>query len=227
MDTRILIVEDEPDLRQVMEYNLAAQGYQVTSATDGLEGLQAIRDNPPDLIVLDLLLPHLDGRDVCRAVREDVETCNIPIIMVTACTDESDIIAGLELGADDYIAKPFSPRVLISRIRVLLRQQTKPRENLSLIDVGKIRLLPGQYEVLIDNAPISLTLTEYDILLLLAKSHGFVFNRQKIVDAVRGRDIIVTDRTVDVHVASLRKKLGECRSYLQTVRGVGYKLVAP
>ncbi len=190
----------------------------------GEEALDAVRSVRPDLVILDLMLPGIDGFEVCRIFKGDSKTEHIPIIMITAKGEESDVVTGLELGAEDYIVKPFSPRVLLARVRTVLRRKT--REPVSDGDVIKIKDLtihPGRHEVLIKNKQIELTSTEFRMLHYLARRPGWVFTRQQIIDTSRGEDYPVTDRSVDVHIVGLRKKLGPFGKYIETVRGVGYR----
>jgi len=220
----ILVVEDEEQILELVRFNLAKEGYRVACAATGEEALKEARTNLPDLLVLDLMLPGIDGLEVCRTLKRDPKTEHIPIVMLTAKGEESDIVAGLELGADDYITKPFSPRVLIARIRAVLRRReaTTPAEH-SVLRVHDIVINPGRHEVLADGKPVELTHTEFRTLHFLARRPGWVFTRSQILDAARGEDIAVTDRSVDVHIVSLRRKLGKQGEYLETVRGVGYR----
>ena len=221
---RILVVDDEEDLLELVKYNLSKEGYRVTGVGTGEAGLAEARRNPPDLIVLDLLLPNIDGLEICRLLKADSDTRHIPIIMLTAKSEEADVVTGLEMGADDYVAKPFSPRVLLARVKAILRRQTKQPENDSeTISIHEIVIHPGRHEVLIDNKPVELTFTEFRLLHFLARKAGWAFTRNQIVDAVKGEDYPVTERSVDVQVAGLRKKLGEQGAYIETVRGVGYR----
>ncbi|MGQ9731469.1 MAG: response regulator [Candidatus Zipacnadales bacterium] len=222
---RVLVVEDEKDILELVQYNLNKEGYEVTCATSGEEALRQARADLPDLILLDLMLPGIDGLDVCRLLKGDQRTAHIPIIMLTAKTEEADIVTGLEMGADDYITKPFSPRVLSARVRaVLRRKRAEPIGPQETIRIRDLVIHPGRREVLIKGVPIELTFTEFGVLHTLARRAGWVFTRSQIVDAVRGDDYPVTDRSVDVHIVGLRKKLGPCANYIETVRGVGYRL---
>jgi two-component system phosphate regulon response regulator PhoB len=220
----IYIVEDEEDILDLLKYNLKQEGYKVTGAASGEKALKAIRTLVPDLVVLDLMLPGMDGLDVCRAIRSDAKVKSIPILMLTAKGEETDIVIGLELGADDYITKPFSLRVLIARIRALLRRKAigGAEEDLPL-KIHDLAIHPGRHEVLHKGKPVSLTRTEFSILRFLAQRPGWVFTRMQIVDAVHGDDYPVTDRSVDVQIVGLRKKLGAAGKYIETVRGVGYR----
>ena len=221
---KILVIEDEEDIQELLKFNLSKEGYQVFSATTGEDGLRQATTNPPDLVLLDLMLPKMDGLEVCKRIRAHNRASTIPIIMLTAKGEESDVVTGLEVGADDYIAKPFSPKVVIARIRNLLRRREK-------IEVGqgepiKIRDLfihPGRHEVTIKAKPVDLTFTEFRVLAVLAARPGWVFSRQQIVDSVRGEDYAVTERSVDVQIVGLRRKLGAYSANIETVRGVGYR----
>lgn len=221
---RVLVVDDEEDILQLVDYNLSKEGYKVTSVTSGEEAISRARADVPDLVVLDLMLPGVDGLEVCRRMRADPATSRIPIVMLTAKGEEADIVTGLELGADDYIAKPFSPRVLIARVKAVLRRnRAEPLTETDIIKAHDILIDPGRHQVSIDGAPIDLTLTEFRILHILARRPGWVFTRYQIVEASRGEDSEVTDRSVDVHIVSLRRKLGSAGDAIETVRGVGYR----
>jgi two-component system phosphate regulon response regulator PhoB len=223
---QILVVEDEEDILALVHYNLAKEGYRVTCATSGEEGLKTARTNPPDLILLDLMLPGINGLEVCRALKKEEHTRDVPVVMVTAKGEESDVVIGLELGADDYVTKPFSPRILISRVRAVLRRRDKGsagEEDSAVLHVGELTIHPGRNEVLVQGMPVELTFTEFRVLHFLAGRPGWVFTRYQIVNAVRGDDYSVTDRAVDVQIVGLRKKLGTCGKYIETVRGVGYR----
>ena len=221
----LLVVEDDEDILELVAYNLAKAGYRVTKAATGREALARVAEEPPDLVVLDLMLPETDGTEVCRRLKGDVNTSAIPVVMLTAKGEESDIVAGLELGADDYITKPFSPKVLLARIRAVLRRKEKgDAEADAVIQVHNLVIHPGRREVSVDGQPVDLTYTEFSVLHVLARRPGWVFTRYQIVDAVRGGDYDVTDRSVDVQIAGLRKKLGGAGDHIQTVRGVGYRL---
>lgn len=220
---RILVVDDEEDLLELIQYNLAKEGYRVTCVGTGEDALREARANPPDLIVLDLLLPNVDGLEVCKLLKNDPRTKHVPIVMLTAKGDEADMVTGLELGADDYISKPFSPRVLTARIRAVLRRAQEPASPDAIVQAHELLIHPGRHEVLAAGKPLSLTLTEFRLLHFLALRPGWAFSRSQIVDAVKGDDYPVTERSVDVQVAGLRKKLGEFGEYIETVRGIGYR----
>lgn len=220
----ILVVDDEQDILELVEYNLKQQDYKVLPAETGEAALNITQSNLPDLIILDLMLPGLSGLSVCRLLKADARTSHIPIVMLTAKGEESDIVAGLELGADDYITKPFSPKVLVARVKTVLRRKNTVREdNPHLIRRGDLTVNTERHEVLVNDKPVELTLTEFKVLHFLCKRPGRVFTRYQIVDATKGDDYIVTDRAVDVQIVGLRRKLGNCGDYIETVRGVGYK----
>jgi two-component system phosphate regulon response regulator PhoB len=221
---KILIVEDEEEIRELVVYNLGKQGYQAIPAETGEEGLRLIRSEKPDLIVLDLMLPGVDGLEVTRTLKRDPATAAIPLVMLTAKGEESDIVTGLELGADDYLTKPFSPRVLTARIRAVLRRKSEePLDEEEELRIHDLTIHPGRHEVLVDGESIPLTATEFRVLHVLAQRPGWVFTRYQIANTVHGGDYIVTDRSVDVQIVGLRKKLGEAANYIETIRGVGYR----
>ncbi len=220
----ILVVEDEADIQELVRYNLSKEGYRVTGMSTGEGALKAARSTLPALILLDLMLPGMDGLEVCKLLKSDSKTQHIPIIMLTAKGEEADVVAGLELGADDYISKPFSPRVLMARIKAVLRRRIKEQTlDERPIKAGDLQMDPGRHEVLIKGKNVQLTFTEFRVLQYLSQRPGWVFTRQQIVDAVRGEDYAVTERSVDVQIVGLRKKLGPCGDYVETVRGVGYR----
>ncbi len=220
----ILIVDDEEDILELVAYNLAKAGYRVTKAASGEEAIKAARSKAPDLVLLDLMLPGVDGFEVCNTLKRDPRTANVPVIMLTARGEEPDVVAGLELGADDYVTKPFSPRVLLARVRAVLRRKTKaPSEETVVIRLKDLAIHPGRHEVAAKGKRVDLTSTEFRILHLLARRPGWVFTRQQIIDAARGDEYPVTDRSVDVHIVGLRKKLGALGERIDTVRGVGYR----
>ncbi|HEY3415508.1 MAG TPA: response regulator [Armatimonadota bacterium] len=221
---KILVVEDEDDIQELVSYNLSKEGYQVTCVATGEEGLQSARAWQPNLIILDLMLPGIDGLEVCKVLKHQEPTRQIPVIMLTAKGEESDVVSGLELGADDYITKPFSPRILVARARTVLRRNAEqPVDESTIIRLHDIVVNPGRREVQVDGQLIDLTFTEFGLLHHLIKRPGWVFSRYQIVEAVRGDDYAVTERSVDVQIHGLRKKLGPAGKYVQTVRGVGYR----
>jgi two-component system alkaline phosphatase synthesis response regulator PhoP len=218
----ILVVDDEVKITQLLRDYLERAGFAVLVALDGKAALASARANRPDLIVLDLGLPQLDGLDFTREFRK---TCNTPIIMLTARSEESDKLVGLELGADDYVTKPFSPRVLLARLRAVLRRQvTEAPAATAPLKVHQLVIDPGRHEVLLEGRPLDLTLMEFQLLHLLARRPGWVYTRSQIVQGVHGDDYAVTERSIDVHLVGLRKKLGAFGKYLETVRGIGYRL---
>ncbi len=219
----ILLIEDDESIQELVRYHLCREGYQVFSASSAAEALELVNKEVPDLILLDLMLPDLDGLSLCKVLRGQPETREIPIVMLTAKDAESDMVAGLEVGADDYIVKPFSPRVLIARLRAVLRRKRLDGESIAL-QFGNLFLHPGQHEVRVGDDRIELTHTQFRILQLLMQRPGWVFTRYQIVEAIQGQGYAVTERTVDVQMVALRKKLGSASRYLATVRGVGYRL---
>ncbi len=221
---RILAVDDEEDILELVRFNLAREGYQVMCASSGNECLNTTQRELPDLLVLDLMLPDIDGLEITKIIKNDPRTKDIPIVMLTAKGEESDIVTGLELGADDYIPKPFSPRILVARIKAVLRRNTRDdRDESDVLSIHDFVIHPGRREVRINGEPVQLTFTEFGILHYLAARPGWVFTRTQIVDTVRGEDYFVTDRSVDVQIVGLRKKLGPAGKYIETVRGVGYR----
>jgi two-component system alkaline phosphatase synthesis response regulator PhoP len=221
---QVLVVDDEEDILELVSFNLTKEGYQVICTTTGEKALDVVRTNRPDLMVLDLMLPGINGLEVAKVLKNDPETRHIPIVMLTAKGEESDIVTGLELGADDYVMKPFSPRILAARVKAVLRRKAADLSDGS--EVRKIRNLvihPGRRQVLVDDKPVNLTFTEFGILSYLAQRPGWVFTRSQIVDQVNGSEYFVTDRSVDVQIVGLRRKLGSAGSYIETVRGVGYR----
>ena len=221
---RILVVDDEEDILELVKFNLSREGYDVVIAASGEKAIDLARKAPPHLIVLDLMLPGIDGLEVTRLLKNNPETRQIPIVMLTAKGEEPDVVAGLELGADDYVTKPFSPRILLARVRaVLRRKQDEALKSPDVIRIHNLIIHPGRREVLVDGKNIPLTFTEFGILHYLVRRPGWVFTRSQIVDAVRGTDYFVTDRSVDVQIAGLRKKLDSSGMFIETVRGVGYR----
>ncbi|MFA5785169.1 MAG: response regulator transcription factor [Phycisphaerae bacterium] len=219
----ILIVDDEEDVLELVRYNLEKNGYKILAATNGEDAIKIAKSKSPDLIILDLMLPGIDGLEVCKKLKSDTKTQNISIIMLTAKGEETDIVTGLEIGADDYITKPFSPKVLVARVRRILHRNIAQNLENAPVKIHEVVIDPSRREVLVKNKPVELTFTEFNTLYLLAKRPGQVFTRYQIVDAVRGEDYIVTERAIDVQMVSLRKKLGSCGKYIETVRGVGYR----
>ncbi len=221
---KILVVDDEEDILELVRHHLNREGYEVRCAESGEQAIQTAKSESVDLMILDLMLPGIDGLEVTRRLKNDPRTQHIPILMLTAKGEESDVVTGLELGADDYVTKPFSPRILIARARASIRRQLKePPDETAIIQVHAIEIHPGRRTVQINGADVNLTYTEFQVLSILARRPGWVFTRSQIVDMVRGDDYPVTDRSVDVQIVGLRKKLGECGKYIETVRGVGYR----
>ncbi|MCB9895538.1 MAG: response regulator [Planctomycetes bacterium] len=221
----ILIIEDEPDIMEVLKYNLEKNRYRVATAGSGEDGLAAARATQPDLVLLDLMLPGIDGLEVCRKLRDDERTRDLPVIMLTAKGTEADVVVGLTLGADDYVVKPFSTSELMARIKAVLRR-IEPREGDSdseTLNAGSLTVDLRKHEVSVDGKALELTLSEFKLLSFLMRKKGRVFTRDQLLDAVVGPDVFVTARNIDVHVAALRKKLGKYGSYIVTVRGVGYR----
>jgi two-component system, OmpR family, alkaline phosphatase synthesis response regulator PhoP len=225
----VLVVDDERDILELVKYNLDKEGYQVVTVTTGEDALLATHNKMPDIILLDLMLPGVDGLEVCRRLKTDPKTSAIPVVMLTAKGDEADVVTGLELGAADYVTKPFSPRVLTARIRAVLRRGEAAESTASVIRIKDLVIHPGRHQVSVNDRQVDLTASEFRIVVFLARRPGWVFTRQQIVDAAQGDDVFVserfvTDRSVDVHMVSLRRKLGEAGSYIETVGGVGYRL---
>ena len=217
----LLVVEDEQDLLEVLRFSLSREGFSVQTATNGEDAVKEVRRQRPDLIVLDLMLPTIDGLAVCRAIRSNKKTADIPIVMLTAKGEEADIIRGLEAGADDYVTKPFSPKVLLARINAVLRRAASVTDG--VVEAGGIRLDPERHEVMVDGNRVDLTATEFNLLRLLASRPGRVYTRQQIIESLHEGFVAVTDRSVDVQIVSLRRKLGDAGQKVQTVRGVGYR----
>ncbi len=225
MSERILIVDDEPDIVELLEYNLRQQGYTVATARDGASALAEVRRHRPDLILLDLMLPDVAGTEVCRRIRKDETTDNVPIMMITARGEEIDRVVGFELGADDYVTKPFSPRELVLRVQAVLRR-AKPQggEKSEHVTIGKLELDVPRHRVLVEGEEIGLTALEFKLLLDLASRRGRVQSRDALLERVWGYAPGIETRTVDTHVKRLREKLGAARDYIETVRGVGYRM---
>ena len=221
---KILAIDDEEDILELVRYNLEKEGFKVVCADTGESAIRRAASENFDLILLDLMLPGIDGLEVARRLRHNSKTSSVPVIMLTAKGEEADVVTGLELGADDYVTKPFSPRVLIARIRSVLRRvKEDPPDASSILKVHGFEIHPGRRTVHVNDEPVDLTFTEFQILHTLAKRPGWVYTRYQIVEAVRGGDYPVTDRSVDVQIVGLRKKLGRWGDYIETVRGVGYR----
>jgi len=219
---KVLIVEDDRDIAEMIDYNLKEEGYETVSAFNGEEGVKLAKKESPDLLILDIMLPIIDGFEVCRILKNEQITADIPVIILSAKSQETDKIVGLELGADDYITKPFSPRELIARIRAILRRGRALSFG-SCIERGDIVIDSTKHKVMVGQKAISLTFTEFRLLEFLARRPGVVFSRDQILDGVIGDDAMVCDRTVDAHVKSLRRKLGTAKDYIETIRRAGYR----
>jgi len=227
MSTRekILVIEDEADILEVTQYNLSREGYRVTTSRDGAEGLARAKREAPDLVILDLMLPGLDGLEVCRRMQSDPITSGIPIIMVTAKGEESDVVTGLQLGADDYVAKPFSPKELVARVKAVLRRGPlrEERAGNERIVMGGLVIDTAKHQVLVDGEALTFTATELRLLHFLASHPGRVFARDQLLSRVIGDHAVVIDRNIDVHIGAIRRKLGPYRDMVETIRGVGYR----
>lgn len=222
---KILVVDDEEDILELIRFNLSRDGYDISCAKTGENALKALKSDPVDLIVLDLMLPGMDGFTVAKRVKGDPRIQHIPIVMLTAKGSETDVVTGLELGAEDYITKPFSPRILSARIQTVLRRKASDlsAQKKDCIERGDLTVDIRKHELLVKDQKIDLTYTEFEVLTLLASRPGWAFSRAQIVDKVRGYNYCVTDRSVDVQIVGLRRKLGSCGHYIETVRGVGYR----
>ena len=222
---RILVVEDEADMAELVAMHLRREGYVVDVAPDGLKALDLIRSQPPDLALVDIMLPNLSGTELVTELRQDPRTSAVPVIMMTAKGEESDIVVGLRLGADDYVTKPFSLSVLVARVAAVLRRAAAVTEGAKgILKVGPIAIDADRHVVEVDGRAVALTVTEYRLLSALAAARGRVLTRSRLIDQGMGIRAVVTDRTIDVHLASLRRKLGDARGCVRTVRGVGYRL---
>jgi two-component system phosphate regulon response regulator PhoB len=219
---RVLIVDDDPDILRLVSYNLSQAGFQVTTAATGRTALEYTQKHPPDLIILDVMLPDVDGLEVCRTLRQRDHSRRIPIIMLTARSEEIDRVIGFELGADDYVMKPFSPRELVLRVKSIFRRIGEDRTD--VLRVGKIELFPHRRQVFAGNRSITLTVKEFDLLQELMRGRGNVLTREMLMDKVWGYHGEATSRTLDTHVRRLREKLGDEGDYVETVRGVGYRM---
>jgi len=217
----VLVVEDDEDILELLKYNLDKGGYRVLCVTSGEDAIRKMQQNTPNLVLLDLMLPGIDGLEVCKNLKQNYD---IPIIFLTARGEENDVVIGLEMGADDYISKPFSPKILLSRIKAVLRRnKTDVSDNASVIRVGEMEINQERHEVSLNSKIIELTLTEFRILHFIVRKAGWVFTRYQIVNEVHGDDYPVTERSVDVQIVGLRKKLGSYGKYIETVRGIGYR----
>ena len=219
----VLVVEDDPSIAELVQYNLEKNGYEVTVAGDGEQGLAQARKSRPDFVILDLMLPGIDGLEVCQSMRRDPALADLPIIMLTARSSETDMVVGLTVGADDYVPKPFSPSVLVARIKALGRR-VKARTDPRPVQVfGNLSIDKSAHKVFVNGADVYLTHTEFRLLAALADRPGRALSRSELLDLAIGEDVFVVDRTIDVHVASLRRKLGGCADLIETVRGLGYR----
>ncbi len=222
---RILIIEDDRDIVELVRYNLASEGFQVIAASDGATGLAQLRKSPPDLLLLDLMLPKLSGLEICKEIRRDAALNRLPILMLTARGEEADRVVGLEMGADDYVTKPFSPRELVARVKALLRRAEPVGETARPIEVGRLTIDPSAYRVTRGGKPVTLSTLEFRLLYYLASRPNKVFTRDQLLDAVWGTERFVTPRSVDVYIRRLREKIEadpERPAHLKTVRGAGY-----
>jgi DNA-binding response OmpR family regulator len=220
---RVLAIEDESDILEVIQYNLEREGFNVVTSKNGEDGLELIREEHPDLVLLDLMLPDLDGLEVCRKIRSDQEISQIPVIMVTAKDTESEVVLGLGVGADDYVTKPFNPKELIARVKAVLRRSNKEPEGGTgkALERGPVTILPERHKVLVEGEPVEFTATEFSLLQFLADNPGRVYSRDQLIEHVLGT--VVTSRNIDVHIRAIRKKLNEHSHLIETVRGVGYR----
>jgi phosphate regulon transcriptional regulator PhoB len=227
---RIVLIEDERDIVELVRYNFRKEGFEVESFTRGKEGLAALRRHPPDLVLLDVLLPDLDGFEICRRLRAEERLKAIPVIFLTAKTEEIDRVLGLEMGADDYVVKPFAPRELVARVKAVLRRQQRALETREVVEAGDLRLDSATQEVTVRGQSVELSALEFKLLHFLVSNPRRVFSRSRLLDEVWGRDRFVTPRTVDVHIRRLREKIelqADKPQYLQTVRGSGYRFAVP
>jgi two-component system, OmpR family, alkaline phosphatase synthesis response regulator PhoP len=227
----VLVVDDEKDITELISYNLTRHGYEVLNAFDGNEALDIAQRETPDLVLLDLMLPGLEGTEVARRLKADGRTSGIPIIMLTAKGEETDVVVGLTLGADDYITKPFSPKILLARVNTVLRRNEPPAPGANgdagsdaKLTAGPLTIDSAKHEVRVSDEPVKLTLTEFKLLSALVGARGRVLTRDQLMDKAMGTDVFVTDRAIDVHVTAIRKKLGPAHWLVHTVRGVGYRL---
>jgi DNA-binding response OmpR family regulator len=223
---KIVIIEDEPDILEVLSYNLKREGYEILTATDGIHGLSLVRKEVPDMVLLDLMLPGMDGVEICSTIKKDQQTQNTLIIMVTAKGEESDIVLGLGVGADDYITKPFSPKELIARVKAVMRRgvMVDKANSQEKIEIGPLTIDTVKYKVSIDDREVKLTATEFRLLHYLASYPGRVFSREQLLNRALGDDVVIVDRNIDVHIRGIRKKLEVDPPLIETIRGVGYRM---
>ena len=225
-DEKVLIVDDEEHIVELLQFNLVNAGYKVITANNGLDALKKVKENKPDLLLLDLMLPGMDGLDVCKEIKRDKETSKTSIIMLTAKSEELDKILGLELGADDYITKPFSIRELLARVKAVLRRSSSDEISEEMYEIGRLKVDFERHEVLINNEKVELTLKEFELLEILIKNMGKILRRETLLDKVWGYEYIGETRTVDVHIRYLRKKVEDDDKnpkFIETIRGVGYR----
>tara|TARA_Y100000814_G_scaffold289860_1_gene263447 strand:+ start:88 stop:774 length:687 start_codon:yes stop_codon:yes gene_type:complete len=220
----ILIVDDEQDIRNLLKFNLDNENYKTILIEDGETAISEARKNNPDLIILDLMLPGIQGLDVCRILKNSDDTSNIPILMLTAKGEEVDIVKGLELGADDYVVKPFSVKVLLARVNNILKRKPKPEKD-NVLEFDNLIIHKGKHEVNVEGEKVDLTFSEFKILFVLASHPNWVYTRNQLIDEIRGEDYPVTDRSIDFQIVGLRKKLKKASKYVQTVRGIGYRFL--
>ena len=221
--SKILIIEDDKDITELVEYNLEREGFSVVSVTNSEEALNRLSKDLPNLIILDLMLPGIDGLETCRLIKQEIQLQNIPIIMLTAKSEESDVVVGLQLGGDDYITKPFSPKVLLARIKAVLRRGSGRTSNSAIKNFGELVIDSLKFRIIFQGKLIELTSIEFKILEFLSRSPGRVFTRDQIMDNVWKEGKFIVDRAVDVHVRGLRKKLNKAADFVETVRGIGYR----
>jgi len=220
----ILLIEDEEDIASLIKLQAEIHGYRLDVEIDGLNGFLAVKREKPDLVILDIMLPGKNGFDVCRKIKSDPELKEIPVIILSAKGDEIDIVLGLELGADDYVTKPFSPKILFSRVKAVMRRQEEPAvKKEALFTFGNFEVDAGKYQVKKNGHPVALTLSEFSILHRLLSNQGRVLTRNQLLDDVQNENAFIVDRNIDVHIASLRKKLGPNFDWIETVRGIGYR----
>ena len=225
---KIMVVDDEPDIRELVKFNLEKEGFDVISVADGETALEEVRTRHPDLIILDVMLPGINGIEVCYRLKSEAAFKTIPIVMLSAKSDESDQLVGLKIGADDYLVKPFSPKVLVAKISAIIRRSetvaSSTQHEEPVIRYKGLFMNPNDFSVSYEEQPLKLTAVEYKILYFLARKPGRVYTRERILEKVRGDDVIITGRTVDVHILSLRRKLGDAADLIETVRGIGYRV---
>jgi DNA-binding response OmpR family regulator len=222
---RILVVDDERELVELIAMNLQRNGYETLTAFDGPAGLEAARRQKPDMVILDVMMPGMSGRDVTMTLKSDPETATMPILMLTAKTEETDIIVGLSMGADDYVTKPFSMKVLMARVAAVLRRKASMEPAQALLASGPIVVDQGKHEVTVAGRPVNMTPTEFKLLTAIVSARGRVLSRDQLMDKAMGTEVFVTDRAIDVHITAVRKKLGDLAWMVHTVRGVGYRLL--